>query len=91
MAVVAGPAVAAPGGPDLSVRSVGALMPNPARGGPLAVSVQLRNTGRAVAGPSVVRFFLSADKRLSGSDWRLAGQARVRRCEPGRPSPRSVG
>ena len=64
------PAEAARKRPDLTVRPLsitGPLVP----GGPLSVSVTVRNAGRARAKASRTSFVLSRDKRRSSDDLRL--------------------
>jgi hypothetical protein len=58
--------------PDLTVAAVSPLTPSVLQNGQVRASIAVRNGGKAGAPASVVGLYLSADKRKSKSDKRLA-------------------
>lgn len=81
---LASPASAAPL-PDLRVRALSAGASSVQQGGQLAVKDTTSNTGKARAGRTQTRFYLSADTRLSTKD-RMLGSRKVPALRPGSTS-----
>jgi hypothetical protein len=72
LGMTAANAWAAPPRPDLVVVGIGAQPTGAVQGGTIVVSDAVTNAGRARAGRSAVRLYLSSDRSLGSGDVRLA-------------------